>query len=67
MVPKHISSFKLLSLTHIITMTLKDLSTFCQPHIFHVPNFNNLISPGTKKTMAPGNQRPYASTVTSER
>lgn len=47
-------------------MTLKDLSASSQPHILHVPDFDDFISPGTEKTMTFGDHWPDTSTVTPE-
>ena len=45
-------------------MTLKDLSASSQPHILHVPDFDDFISSRTKKTMTFGDHRPDGSTMT---
>ena len=47
-------------------MSLKDFSTFCQPYILHVPDFDDFISPSTEKTMAFRDKRPDGSTMTPE-
>lgn len=54
------------ALTHITSVTLKDFSAFCKPHILHVPDFDDSISPSTEKTMTSRDQGPDGSTVTSE-
>ena len=56
-----------LALTHIISVTLKDFSASSQPHILHVPDFDDFISPCTEKTMTFWDHWPDGSTMTPEK